>query len=412
MQKLEDRQAEFQQASGLDEEQSRTIQELLNRLAGSMPPTNSVREQLDWAFEVLTQQQNVLNQHWQTLEQQQSQIQQQQDDVERQADDIQQRWREWHQAQESLEQARAELKAQQSALNTKQEYARMLSVQLQNNNDLHQQIYRLAETSDKIRLGGQPIDLEALEKMPIDELQQKVQELERDLEKLSQFVEIQEEELGAKQEEIDELEAKIQTVSEFDRLSLENDLTDAQDAWQMLNETLVGQRRILQERKSNLNQHRAILRRRQGHGVEEGQEAEVDLSPILVQVETLRQQQAEELQKLENQLEQMQAAIQQAQGMVTTQTVDQENRRNDLKLQEQTLQARRASTAEMTGKVNSYQEILQPVQDGVDGLRQKLEALAGTLAQAQESGDYQLQAIAEIRQMIVSITSTPELAAS
>ncbi|MBL1175993.1 pilus motility taxis protein HmpF [Pantanalinema sp. GBBB05] len=412
MQKLEDRQAEFQQASGLDDEQSRTIQELLNRLAGSMPPTNSIREQLDWSFEVLTQQQNVLNQHWQTLEQQRSQAQQQQDELERQADEIHNRWREWHQAQESLEQARAELKAQQSALNTKQEYARMLGVQLQNNEDLHQQIYRLAETSDKVRIGGQQVDLEALEKMPIDELQRVVQDLERDLEKLSQFVEIQEEELASKQEEIDELQAKIQTVSDFDRLSLENDLADAQDGYQMLNETLVGQRRNLQERKGVLNQHQAVLRRRQGHGVEEGQEVEIDLGPILGQVDALRQQQAEELQKLESQLEQMQAAIQQAQGMVTTQAVDQENRRNDLKLQEQTLQARRVSAAEMMGKVNSYQEILQPIQDGVDGLRQKLEAIGGTLTQAQESGDYQLQAIAEMRQIIVSITSTPELAAS
>lgn len=406
MQRLEERQAEFQQASGLDEEQARTIQELLNRLASSMPPTNSVREQLDWSFEVLTQQQNVLNQHWQTLEQQRSQAQQQQDELERQADEIHQRWREWHQAQESLEQARAELKAQQSALNAKQDYSRMLSVQLQNNEDLHQQIYRLAETSDKIRIGGQPVDLEALEKMPIDELQRTVQDLERELEKLSQFVESQEEELTAKQEEIDELQAKIQTVSEFDRLSLENDLADSQDGWQMLNETLVGQRRSLQERKSTLNQHQAVLRRRQGHGAEEGQEPDIDLSPILGQVDALRQQQAEELQKLENQLEQMQSAIQQAQGMVTTQSVEQENQRNDLKQQEQTLQARRVSTAEIMGKVNSYQEILQPIQDGVDGLRQKLEAIGGSLAQAQASGDDQQQAIAEMRQIISSVTSS------
>lgn len=411
MRRLEERQAELQQSAVLDDQQAQTIHELLNRLSSSVPPTDAVREQLNTALEIFTQHQTLLNQHWQNLEQQRATAQQIQAEVDRQAQDIHTRWQEWHQAQDSLEQARTELKVQQTALNAKQDYARMLGVQLQNQEDLHQQIYRLADDSDRITI-AQQVDIEALNKMPLADLQKGVQELERDLEKLSQFVESQEEELVLKQQEIDELQEKIHSVSEYERLNLENELADEQDGYQMLNETLVGQRRNLREREGVLKKHQSILRRRQGHAEPDGNENDIDLGPILGQLDGQRQQQTEELRKLENQIEQMQGAIHQAQGMVNSQAADLENKRNELKQQEQTLLDRRAVAAETWGKVNLYQEMLQPIQDGSDALRQKLEGISGTMAQVQETGGYQLQAIAEMRQILVSLTNTPELAAS
>jgi len=62
--------------------------------------------------------------------------------------------------------------------------------------------------------------------------------------------------------------------------------------------------------------------------------------------------------------------------------------------------------------VNLYQEMLQPLQDNVDGLRQRLEGIAGSMAQFQAAGDSQGQTIAEMRQILANLTSTPELAAS
>ena len=412
MRRLEERQSDLQQSSGLSDEQSASLQELLNRLASAVPSTDIFREQVTGSLEVMTQQQSLLNQYWQVLEQQRSQVQQGQEEVERQAQDLQARWQAWHEAQSSLEQLRSELKAQQSVLTSKQEYARLLSVQLQNQDDLHQQIYRLADGSDKIKLGGQPVDIESLEKMPLDALQQVVQDLESDLEKLSRFVESQEEELRFKQDEIEALKTKIQAANEFDRLSLENELVDEEDGYQMLNETLVGQRRNLQERKGVLGQHQKVLRRRQGIADSESADVEVDLGPILGHVEALRHQQAEELHKLEGQVEQMQIAIRQAEDLINSQAAEQDNRRHDLKQQESTLTLRRSEVAVLQGRLAVIQECLQPIQDGVDTLKQKLEAAAGTLAQVQESGDYQLQAIAEMRQIMTTLTSTPELAAS
>jgi chromosome segregation ATPase len=391
----------------LDEDKARNFQDLLSRLDGSVSPTDAVREQLNQSFELLSQQQERLNYHWQSLEQQRSQTQQRQSEVDQRGQEIQNRWNEWHQAQATLEQARAELKAQQSALTAKEEYAGILGVQLQHNEDLYQQMYRLAENSDNIQIGRQ-VDIVALEKLSIDELQKLVRDLESELEKSSRFVESQEEELTLKQQEIEELKAKIQAANDYDRLNLENELADEQDGYQMLNETLVGQRRSLQERKTILSQHQSLLRRRQGLPEPEGRGPVVDLGPVIAQVETLRHQQVEELHKLEAQIQQIKAAIQQAEGLVNNQSAEQENKRNALKQQESELVGERSQLAELQGKIALYQEWLQPVQDAADGLRQKLEAIAGDLSQVQETGNSQSQALAEIRQLLASLTNTPE----
>jgi chromosome segregation ATPase len=409
MRRMEEQQAS-DQAPVLDPEKASTLNALLTQLEGATPQAELIREQLNAAFEALDRHQERLGQHWQLLEQQRSQVQQGHHEVEQQAQDLHHRWQEWHQAQETLEQARIELKAQQSVLTTKQDYAQMLSVHIQAHDELHQHLYRLADASDSVKIGLQ-VDVEALEKMSIEELQNLVQELEGDLAKLSSFVESQEEELTLKQQEIDELKAKIQAANEFDRLNLENDLADEQDGYQMLYETLVGQRRSLQGRRGILSQHQSILRRRQGLATPEGQENVIDLSPILAHVETQRQQQTEDLQKLEAQIGQMKAAIDQADQMINPQVSAQESKRNELKQVEAELVALRTEIASLEGRVNLYQELLQPVQDTADQLRRNLEEIAGMLNHASDSSGHQ-QTISEMRQVLTQLISSPELAVS
>ncbi|MDX2231847.1 MAG: pilus motility taxis protein HmpF [Leptolyngbyaceae cyanobacterium bins.349] len=407
------RRFEEQQSSssgGLDEEKARSLQELLNRLSNAAPVIDPVREQVNGALMLCHQQQERLGHHWQTFEQLRAQADQQQHDVDQHAQDLHQRWQSWHEAQTALEQARSELKAQQSVLTAKQDYAQRLSLQLQSSEEMHQQLFRLAETSDQVKVGAE-VDMEALEKMPLDELQNLAQDMESELAKLSGFVQSQEEELAAKQQEIEDLKAKIQSANEYDRLNLENELADEQDGYQMLNETLVGQRRNLQSRKSILNQHQAVLCRRQGLPTPEGATVSIDLSPFTALVETQRQQQTEELQKLDAQLEQMKTAIQQAEQLVTSQTADQENRRSELKQVEFDLAGRRAAAAEIKGRVMLYQEMLQPIQDSIDGVRNQLETMTNSMGQVQESRDYQQQAIAEMQQMLSNL-SNPQFAVS
>jgi chromosome segregation ATPase len=406
--RFEEQQSSAPSQVGLDAEKANQMQELLNRLAGSALPVEAIREKTDHSAEILTTHQEQLNGHWQTLEQLRSQTQQSQGEVDQQSQEIQSRWQEWHQAQESLDQARADLKSQQSVLAAKQGYAQTLSIQLQAQEGIHQQLYRLAEGSDGVKIGHQ-IDVAALEKMATGDLQKMVQDLESEVEKMSRFVESQEEELTLKQQELDEIKAKIAAANEFDRLNLENELADEQDGYEMLNQTLVGQRRNMQERTSILNQHQSVLRRRQGIAEPEGQASVIDLSPVMSQVDLIRQQQVEGLNQLEAQIAQMQTAIAQAEELVTTQSAEQESKRSELKQLEFDLSNRRASASELQGKLNLYQELLQPIQDSADGIRQKIEAITSDLSQA--SGDHQSH-IAEMRQMLSSLSENPEMAVS
>jgi chromosome segregation ATPase len=410
--RLEEQQAEVQYSAGLDENQASAIQESLERLSGAVAPTESVREHLNLAFEVVNNQQSMLDTYWQQLEQQQAEAFGLQAEVDRKGEEIQNRKRDLHEAQTSLDQAKGELKVQRNALQIKQEAAHMLRLQLQTQNDLHQELTRLATSSADVKI-SQKIDLEALEMMPLGQLSDIVQGLQQDLEKVKRFVNDQEEELTFQRQSVEEVQEKIGGASEYDRLTLETELAEEQDRYQMLDESLVGSRRNLREREEILNQHMRVLRRRQGVAESNSPDNQkIDLGPVLSQLEAQRQQQEEELRKLESQIEQMRITISQAEGMIRHQSGEQESTLAQLESLEQDWQLIKESAAQLFGRVSLYQETLQPRQDGLNEIRQKLEAIADALNQIQETGDYQLQAIAEMRQTISSLIQSPEFVAS
>lgn len=411
--RLDERQADFQQGTVLDEEQSRVMSELLDRLSTRIPPTETVREHLHLAFELIEKQQATLMPHWQKLEEQKTAIAQQQAEVERLSQTFSDRQNAWQQAQNSLAQHTAQLQVNTAVLTSKQEYAQIIKEQLRNQEELYQQIHSLAATSGDVVL-GQQVDVEALEKKPLEELQKIVQDLQYKVEIDASFVQDQEQELKYKQEAIEELQNKINHASDHDHINLELELTDETDLYQMLNSSLVGQRRNMLQHQKFLKQHQAVLRRRQGHIVSNEEESnnKINLEPILLQIETQRQQHSQEIQKLEREIEQIRTGIELNQGMIDNQTHDFDEKRQELKAIEENLLSLRRATAECCGRVNLYEEALQPIQDSLDGLRQKLQGIGESLDQFQETGDSQLQAIALLRHTLQSFMSQPELIAS
>ncbi|MBD2356980.1 hypothetical protein H6G41_20515 [Tolypothrix sp. FACHB-123] len=408
--RLEEFQADCQ-GKVLDEEQSRVLKELLDRLSSQVAPTETVREHLNFAFELVEKQQGTLNQHWEQLEQQKTVAVQKQEELDRLVQEFSDRQNSWEQAQHFLYQQKAELNVNTAILTSKQEYAGILKEQLRNQEDLSQQIQLLAGTGGEGILAQ--VDVKALENMALDELQKVVQDLQEKLEIDSSFVHDQEQELKYKQEAIDELQNKINQASDNDVINLEMELADEKDHYQMLNQSLVGQRRNLLQRQKLIKQHQSVLLKRQGQTLtNEPEQNPIDLGPILLKSENQRQQQSQELQKLEHEIEQMQAGIELAQGMVDNQSHDLEEQRRELKTMEENLQSLRTATTECWSRVNLYQESLQPIQDCLDGLRQKLQGIVDSLAEVQQSGDYQLQAIAQMRQTLLELISQPELLAS
>ncbi|WP_298921553.1 pilus motility taxis protein HmpF [uncultured Nostoc sp.] len=411
--RLEERQADFQQGTVIDEEQSRVMSELLDRLSSRVTPTETVREHLHLAFELVQKQQATLTPHWQKLEEQKTAIAQQQEEVERLSQTFSDRQNACLEAQNSLVQQTAQLQINTADLTSKQEYARIIKEQLRNAEELYQQIHSLAATSGDVVL-GQQANVEALEKMPLEELQKTVQDLQYKVQIDASFVHDQEQELTYKQEAIEELQTKINHASDHDHINLELELTDEKDLYQMLNSSLVGQRRNMLQHQKFLKQHQAVLLRRQGHTVTDEKESnnKINLEPILLQIETQRQQYSQEIPKLEREIEQIRSGIELNQGMIDNQTHDLDEKRQELKAIEENLLSLQRTTAEYWGRVNLYQEALQPIQDSLDGLRQKLQEIGESLEQFQETGDYQLQAIAQLRHTLQSLISQPELLAS
>ncbi|MEH2043307.1 pilus motility taxis protein HmpF [Nostoc sp.] len=410
--RLEERQADFQQGTVLDEEQSRVMSELLDRLSSRVTPTGTVREHLHLAFELVEKQQATLTPHWQKLEEHKNAIAQQQEEVERLSQTLSDRQNALQQAQNSLVQQTAQLQINTADLSSKQEYARLVKEQLRNAEELYQQMHSLAATSSDVVLGKQA-DVEALDKMPLEELQKIVQDLQHKLEIDASFVHDQEQELQYKQEAIEELQTKLNHASDHDHINLELELTDEKDLYQMLNSSLVGQRRNMLQHQKFLKQHQAVLLRRQGRTVtEEESNNKINLEPILLQIETQRQQYSQEIQKLEREIEQIRSGVELNQGMIDNQTHELDEKHQELKAIEENLLSLRRTNGEYYGRVNLYQEALQPIQDSLDGLRQKLQGIRESLDQFQETGDYQVQAIAQLRHTLQSLMPQPELLAS
>lgn len=401
--RLEERQFELQQSPGLDEEQTHYLQDLLGRLSGAVIPVESIQKQLNLTFEVIAQQQTALDDRWQNLEQQKFSAQQMQSKVDQQLEAVQEAWRTWHQSQAAVEIIRTELQAKQEALTLKQEGAQVLALKLAQYETLHQQIAQLMGVHDQ--------GSEALKNMPLEDLQNIVKELERDLQKMSQFVHSQEEELALQQKTIDDLKAQSQQATEYDRLRLESERLEEQDCYQMLNQTLVGQRRNLLERQGVLKQHQVVLAKRQGVALEKEQ-VSVDLTPLLTQVEEFKEQQTQEKQVLEIQIHQFQAAVEQAQVSVTEKVISLDAKRHEITVMEEQFRTQMTAVAELWGKVNTYQEMLQPMQECIHEMKQKAEAIASVMTQFQEAGNYQLQAIVEMQTTVERLTGrVPECVA-
>jgi chromosome segregation ATPase len=408
MNRLDERKAEMGSGAVLDEAKATHIRQLLQQVEASVASVDAIQEQSNYANEVLAHQQEQLQHHWTQLESYRSEVGSTQAELDQTAQALKQEWQSWRDASESLAHTRGQLQVQQATLQWKQEYRESLNLQLTHHDDIHQQLYRMTEGLEGVDM-GQPVDVSSLEAMALDRLQSLVSDLAKEFNKSSQFVMGQEEELDSKQKEIDDLRAKMSTVNDFDRMTLESELADEQDAYQFLNQTLVGQRRSLREKESLLRQHQTVLARRQGKNDPHATEGSLNLGPVFAQIEVFRQQRTEELQQVEAQLEQIRGSIEQTQGLVDQQNQDLDRIRQELEQKDQDLLDQRLSLRDRHGKVALYEEMLQPFQDRLTDVKSRNEFIAGSLAQFTESGATQRQALSEVQQAFHDLTQQPQL---
>ena len=384
-----------------DQAQSHRLREAMARLSAATVIPGSLEEPLHVAFAAVNGQQKSLEQYWQQLNHQKAEIEQRQGDVEQQSQRLNHCRQEWQSASESLENTKRQMQEQQATLNSKQERLETLHLRLQNLEELRELIARLATES----AAAAEVDINALENMPLGELKESVNNLRQDLEKLSNFVNDQEEELALQCQAVQELQEKINHANDFERINLEQELADEQERMGMLNETLFGQRRNLRDRQEILRQHLRVVRRRQG--LVELEDDRLELDPIIQQLEAKQRNLQEERQTLEAEIEQLRHNSL-LQEQLQQQSAHHQDKERALQEQEANWQQAQIAVAQLQSRITVYEETLEPLQAGINQIRQRLEEVE----RLKESTQGEQPLAAQMKEMLGSLIEQPEMAAS
>ncbi|MCL2928251.1 MAG: pilus motility taxis protein HmpF [Trichodesmium sp. St16_bin4-tuft] len=394
---LEQHQEELAESAIYNPEQSQYIQDLLSWLTEAVTWTNSLKEKLSQSLEIVKNQKKTLQQSRQQLENTaNTDYNPQHEEIDNLANHVQSKWLEWQQVQESLADQTTELRVQQTLLVSKQKYSQILNGQIQRQAQLYDQLSYLVTALENDSI-NQKVDVEALEKVPLNELEELVQSLRRDLQIDMSFVRDQEEELALQKQEMDALKRRIDQANEYDRINLNSELLEEIDRYRILNESLVGSQRNLKEREKILTQHQAVLLGRLGNSSDQEDLSHINIKHILLQLEAYRQQLIEELQRLEAEIQQIQTEISQKEEMINCQTQQQVIKRNQIDSLE--LSLRENKKVNIEGRTGVYQEIMLPLEGNLEQLRRQLEEVVGGVNKVEGIGEQ----VAQLQQLMQSV---------
>lgn len=392
------------QKTALSDDQVQHLETLIGRLEATLGNGNAVHQPLQTLQILQGEQQAILQQFWSQLEQDRGQAESAQSDLDKQVHDLEQGWQKWHQDQDALHQLQIKLRLHQDALAHKATFQGWLSQQIQTQNQIDQSLHRLQDGIS----GDAKVDLGALRNLPLDELEDTVQKLQKELAKLYHFVSDQEEELKLQQETIEELKTKINQSSEYDRLNLASDLEYEQQNYQLLEDTLQGQRQTLKDRDAVLKAHQDILSQRKGTIDASGSDLRQQIGPLLQTLSTQRQSLQEVLEGLEREQVDLQTIVQQTQGQIDSASTALAETRVHLDSQSKALDQRRQDVAQRSASVELMQQILQPVQDKLTHLQQTLESVWHPLDSAATE---QQQVAIDLKQTLINLGQAMEVPA-
>ncbi len=404
---MESLEAQRSQVSGgaLNPDQLRGIEEHLNQLSSTLhSDDNNWQGSVHQGFETLNAQQGTLDHHWQQLEAYRGQLQSLQSGMAEQVQGLKDRWQAWHDRQLQLERQKAGADGLAKELKAKQDHLVFLQTQLKSTNLMRQQITQLGGGLDPEV--AKQVDQQALEAMSLDDLDSRIHTLQQEYDRVFAFVNDQEEELHLQQDDVNALRDKIASASEYDRLSLENDLADAQDTYRVLDSSMVDQRRTLNEKSAILKEHKKAQARRRGQAPLEGEAATLDVAPVLTQLERDSHKHQAQISDLETQIQALEQDLQGSQGLAD-QLADHGHQRDALVQEEEALKQLHRQEAELQAQVGLYEAILHPVQENLNGLRHKLEEINNVSNQVQGLRGHQIQQVDSIRATLMAMAGQP-----
>jgi DNA repair exonuclease SbcCD ATPase subunit len=226
--------------------------------------------------------------------------------------------------------------------------------------------------------------------------------LQADFNKLANYVSAQEDELAGLEGEIADLQSQVETANQFDRIELESNKEFAEEQYKVLEDSVMGTRRSMQDRLSVLNQQKAILDRRKGIAVDESPVQ--SLLPLLSQIESQKNNQEQELRKMESQIDAVRNYTQQQQEMLSKQSNEHQQQEQVIRAAEVQQQERIRIVAGLLGQISAQEQLLRPVQDIVDTLRPQLEAAMQDLG-AMTNGNNSSQILKDLQAVVQDLVS-------
>jgi chromosome segregation ATPase len=386
-------------ATALTSDQTEQLKVLVGRLSSDFTSPESLRTRIHSNLDLLNQRQEVLTGFWQDLDKLKEEAERQQKLLDELTEDLNARKAQWQQNQIVLADAQAELKAQRGILKLQENNMAMSRIQLDAQTDLYEQTASVIEAfGGTVGVDGLSAEEESrLQSMSIEELEQTILNLQADFDKLVNYSSAQEDELAILEGEIADLQSQIDKANQFERIELESDKEFKEEEYKLLEESVSGGRRSMQERLSVLNQQKAILDRRRGIVVESSPIQ--SLLPLLSQVKKHKTRQEEELRKMESQIEAVRGYTQQQQDVLERQTQEHLQQEQEIIAAEESQQAQIRTVGDLLGQISAQEKLLRPVQDIVDTLRPQLEESLQDLGNVSDTNDSS-QVIIELKTAI------------
>ncbi|PSB10501.1 hypothetical protein C7B62_09080 [Pleurocapsa sp. CCALA 161] len=386
----------LKQANTLDHHQADELKQQLKIIASANEAVNTLRNQLKQAESAVAIQQQTMKSHWDNLTHNLAEIDIKRQDLDSMTTELSAKKAQLKSLQEAIAKAEQQLEIEQKSLDVQQELIQFFNLQ----SESHHKMFEILSGSSTDAEGTAKIDLEKLENIPLPNLETIVESLKKDLEKVARFVNDQEEELSWQCKAVEELEAKMSQVNDFERLTLEQELADEKEAKKMLDQTLVGQRRSLKERHQVLLQHSRVLKRRQGIVDFDFESAiqDIDLTPIKQTLEQQQQELQQQQQQLNSEVNQSKLNIQELIAKLEQERTQKSQLEQEIAQLQDKWHELNLQTAATQSQIDFYQHELQPLQDTLDQINHQVTEMEKLLIDSEASSPG--IAISKIEQLV------------
>ncbi|NJN60830.1 MAG: hypothetical protein HC795_04215 [Coleofasciculaceae cyanobacterium RL_1_1] len=396
---------ETEQAASLDADQANSLKEWLDYLAEVMTTSGDSGESIATIEAQIEAQRQICSDRRDMLNRDHEQLGTVQADRDRLRGELEATQTTLSELQAEVYRAEAGRSSQQAVIETKQQLASSIVERLADVDSLTVEISQLSVNSgsDDSDLG---VDLGELERLPLNELQQKVRQLQDELEKGFRFVSDQEEELTLQRMDLNELETKVARANEAERAELQTELADSHESFKFLNQTLVGQRRNLRKQERVMNLHQVVLWRRLGNPPEATSSGggSIDTSAIMAQLQLRKGEQTALLAMLEAEIAELQAQLASLDLEITAKQQDIELHVNQVNEQTEALEAATAALERTTERIEVLSGVLDTIEAQLAEFAAGCDSLKEGAAVATEVKQSQENAIAQLQELVNGLT--------